>query len=105
MKKTTFPSPQDAESAFYEALQGADLDAMMEVWADDEEIVCVHPGGERLVGYDAVRSGWAAIASSGRRLRVQQSDLTVVSGMMVTVHSLQAHISVQGQGGAPVAGA
>jgi len=103
VKKTTFPSPQDAESAFYEALQGADLDAMMEVWADDEEIVCVHPGGERLVGYDAVRSGWAAIASSGRRLRVQQSDLTVVSGMMVTVHSLQEHISVQGQGGAPVA--
>lgn len=103
MKKTTFPSPQDAENAFYEALQSADLDAMMEVWAEDEEIVCVHPGGERLVGYDAVRSGWVAIASSGRRLRVHLSDQTVLSGMMVTVHSLQESISVQGQGGTSVA--
>ena len=63
MKKTTFPTPQDAETAFYEALEAGNLDAMMEVWAEDEEIVCVHPGGERLVGYDAVRSSWAQIAA------------------------------------------
>ena len=33
-----------------EALERSDLDAMMEVWADDEEVVCVHPGGPRVVG-------------------------------------------------------
>ena len=102
VKKTTFPSPQDAETAFYEALEGADLDAMMEVWAEDEEVVCVHPGGERLVGYSAVRAGWAQIAASGRRLKVHLSDQMVLSGMMVTVHSLQENISVQGQSGAAV---
>ena len=97
MKKTSYPTPQDAEAAFYEALEGGDLDAMMEVWAEDEEIVCVHPGGERLVGYDAVRSGWAAIASSGRKLKVHLSDQMALNGMMVTVHSLHEHIRVEGE--------
>ena len=31
MKKALFASPQDAESAFYEALTKADLDTMMAV--------------------------------------------------------------------------
>lgn len=97
VKKTNYPTPQDAESAFYEALEGSDLDAMMEVWAEDEEIVCVHPGGERLVGYDAVRSGWAQIAASGSKLKVHLSDQTVLNGMMVTVHSMHENIRVEGE--------
>src|SRR3989304_1293905 len=67
MKKTSFPTPQDCEAAFYEALEAADLDAMMEVWADDEEIVCVHPGWPRLSGYEQIRGNWAQIFRSGER--------------------------------------
>ena len=96
LKKTTYPTPQDAEAAFYEALEGGNLDAMMEVWAEDEEIVCVHPGGERLVGYAAVRAAWAQIMASGQRLRVRLSDQSVLSGMMIVVHSLHENISVEG---------
>ena len=43
-------SPDDVEAQFYEALQQADLDKLMAVWADDDEIVCVHPGGPRVIG-------------------------------------------------------
>ena len=50
MKKTNFPTPQDAEAAFYDALENADLEAMMEVWSEDEEVSCVHPGGRRIAG-------------------------------------------------------
>ena len=55
MKKTTFSTAQDCEAAFYEALEACDLEAMMEVWAEDEEVVCVHPGGPRLAGLQQVR--------------------------------------------------
>jgi len=96
VKKTTYPTPQDAEAAFYEALESGNLDAMMEVWAKDQEIVCVHPGGERLVGYEGVRAGWAQIMASGQRIRVSLSDQTVLSGMMLVVHSLHENISIQG---------
>jgi len=97
VKKTTYPTAQDAENAFYEALENADIEAMMEVWAEDEEIVCVHPGGERLVGYAAVRSSWAQIAGSGRKLKIHLSDQSVVNGMMLAVHSLHEHISMEGE--------
>ena len=55
-------SPDDVEAQFYEAMQRGDLALMMAVWADDDEIVCVHPGsGGRVVGPQAVRDRIADI--------------------------------------------
>jgi ketosteroid isomerase-like protein len=83
-----FPTAQDAENAFYEALERADLDAMMAVWAEDEEIVCVHPGGPRLVGQEQVRESWAQIFSGGPQARVHASHQATHGGMMIAVHSV-----------------
>ncbi len=95
MKKTAFPTPQDAEAAFYDALERADLEAMMEVWSDDDEVSCVHPGGLRISGYERVRENWTQIFASGQRLQVQLSDQVVVSGLMFSVHSLHENILVR----------
>ena len=97
MKKSTFPTPQDAEAAFYEALETCDLEAMMEVWAEDEEIVCVHPGGPRLAGFEQVRGSWAQILGSRQRLKVQLSNQVVLSGMMLAIHSAYENITVEGE--------
>jgi ketosteroid isomerase-like protein len=97
VKKTTYTSPQDAETAFYQALEAGDLEAMMEVWAEDEELVCVHPGGARLVGFDQVRASWAKMLGSGQRLQVRISDPVYMQGMMMSVHSLHEIFTVQGQ--------
>jgi uncharacterized protein (TIGR02246 family) len=97
VKKSTFPTPQDAEAAFYEALEAGDLEAMMEVWAEDEEIVCVHPGGPRLAGFDQVRSSWAQVLGSGQQLKVHVSNPVVLSGMMLAIHSVNENILVQGE--------
>ncbi|HET7767080.1 MAG TPA: nuclear transport factor 2 family protein [Burkholderiales bacterium] len=97
MKKSTFPTPQDAEAAFYEALETADLEAMMEVWAEDEEIVCVHPGGPRLAGFEQVRASWAQILGAGQKLKVHVTNSVVLSGMMLAIHSVHENILVQGE--------
>ncbi|OGA48686.1 MAG: hypothetical protein A3G25_12810 [Betaproteobacteria bacterium RIFCSPLOWO2_12_FULL_63_13] len=97
MKKTSFPTPEDCEAAFYEALESADLDAMMEVWADDEEIICVHPGWPRLTGYDQIRENWAQIFRSGERLKVHITEQVCVQGAMLSVHSLHENILVKGE--------
>ena len=89
----SFPTPQDAEAAFYEALEAGDLEAMMEVWADDEEVVCVHPGGPRIAGYEQVRDSWARILSSGERLKVDLSEQVCLQGVMVSLHSLHESVS------------
>ncbi len=96
-KKPIFSSPQEAETAFYEALERGDLDAMMNVWSEDEEIVCVHPGGPRLAGYALVREGWRRIFEGGTRLKVQLLALSTVHGPFTAVHSLIEQIGVAGQ--------
>jgi len=64
-KPLLFASPEECEQAFYEALQAADADAVSDAWLDDDDVVCVHPGGARLVGYSAVRASLVALLSSG----------------------------------------
>lgn len=83
-----FATAEDAESAFYEAIGRADLEAMMAVWADDEEIVCIHPTGQRLRGSAAIRENWRSIFASNPRLSVQISRSIRWSGMLVAVHSV-----------------
>jgi ketosteroid isomerase-like protein len=62
---TLLGSPDDVEAQFYEALQRGDLDKLMAVWADDDEVVCVHPGGGRVIGQAAIRASFEAIFGNG----------------------------------------
>src|SRR5574341_148313 len=94
MSNKIFPTAQDAENAFYEALERCDLEGMMAVWAEDEEIVCVHPAGTRLTGQDQVRSSWAQIFAAGPRARVAIANQVAISGMMLAVHSVFANFPI-----------
>jgi len=97
MSVRIFPTPQDAENAFYESLERGDLDLMMAVWAEDEEIMCVHPAGPRIAGQEQVRDSWRRIFASGQRLRIQIAQQVTASGMMVAVHSVHEVITVAGE--------
>ena len=92
-----FATPQDAEVAFYDALERADLDAMMAIWAEDEEVFCIHPNGERLTGFAAVRESWRQIFSSGPRASVRLSDQVHRQGILLDLHSLHEHYTVPGE--------
>jgi ketosteroid isomerase-like protein len=91
-----FPTAQDAEAAFYDAITKGDLEAMMVVWADDDDIYCVHPQGPRLVGVEQVRESWRQIFASGQQLTFQLRGQHQLAGMMVSVHSVYEHIGVAG---------
>jgi ketosteroid isomerase-like protein len=80
-------SPDDVEQQFYDALREADLDKLMAVWSDDDEIVCIHPGGPRLVGPAAVRAAFEAVFSNGPVL-VQPDKVRRVHAMSAAVHSV-----------------
>ncbi len=97
MKKTLFPTPQDAEAAFYEAFTKGDLEAMMAVWSDDDEIYCVHPGSPRVSGVAQVRESWRQIFASGQALRFQLRGQQYLHGMMLAAHSVYEHITVTGE--------
>ncbi len=92
-KPILFASPQDAETAFYEALERGDIEAMMAVWAEDEEVVLVHPGGPRLVGYASVREAWQRVFSNGKQLRVRLSRQTAVTTPFAMISTVLEHIA------------
>lgn len=81
-------TPADAEEAFYQAIRLADIDAMMAVWCEDEEIVCTHPGGARLVGHDLIRAGWQALFQSGIRLHIELSQQITWHNALMSVHNV-----------------
>lgn len=85
---TLFASPDDAEAAFYDAIERADLEAMMTIWADDEEVVCIHPAGQRLSGHAAVRESWRQVFESGSRLHVRVSHTVRWSSALMAVHNV-----------------
>ena len=97
MSGKIFPTAQDAENAFYEALERSDLEGMMAVWSEDEDIVCVHPGGPRLSGQDQVRESWAKIFATGAGPRVQITQQVAVTGMMIAVHSVHENFTVEAE--------
>ena len=92
----TFATAQDAEHAFYQAFERADLAAMMVVWAEEDDIVCVHPGGARRCGVVEVRESWRQIFAQGPRLRFRLTGNRVFSGRMLTIHSVYEQVSVAG---------
>ena len=97
MSAKIFPTAQDAENAFYQALERSDLVGMMQVWSEYEEIVCVHPAGQRLAGQEQVREAWRQMFAGGPTMRVQIAQQVAVTGMMVAVHSVHESITVAGE--------
>ena len=98
MSGKIFPTAQDAENAFYEALERCDLEGMMAVWSEDDEIVCVHPAGPRLTGQDEVRESWSRIFAAGPRARVTIDRQVAIGGMMLAVHSVFENFTLPREG-------
>ena len=83
----------DIETAFYEALQSGDIEKLMACWADEDDIVCVHPGGGRVVGAAAIRATFDAMFSNGT-IRAQAEKVRKVEAMSASVHNVLERIEV-----------
>jgi ketosteroid isomerase-like protein len=93
-----YTTPGDVALAFYRAFEARDLDAMMATWAEDEEIVCVHPGGTRLIGYDAVRAGWEQLFAGDVRLAFRLDQIVAIETVGLALQSAVEHVMLGGDG-------
>jgi len=87
-------TPDEIEQQLYEALQRADIEALMAVWSDDDEIVCVHPGGPRLVGAAAIRASFEALFANGGAIDVRPEKVRRLQALNCAVHSVQERVNV-----------
>jgi len=86
-------SPDDTEAAFYQALQHGDIDKLMACWADEDDIVCVHPGGARLLGAGAIRAAFEMMFANGS-IQVRAEKVHRVESLGASVHSVLERIEV-----------
>lgn len=80
-------SADETEAAFYDAVSRSDIESLMALWAEDEEIVCIHPGSSRLVGHATIRASFEAIFERGTVL-IRPVQLHVTRHVMTEVHSI-----------------
>ena len=64
-------------AAFYEAFESADLDTMQDLWLDDDETLCVHPGAMPVRGTGAINRSWALIMANTPYIQFFLTDVEV----------------------------
>jgi len=89
-----FTGAAQAEMAFYRAFEANDLAAMMAVWDDAEDIVCIHPMGPALTGRNAVIDSWREILSGGVAMRFSLEKVQTYVGNNLSIHLLNEHIDI-----------
>ena len=86
-------SADDTEAAFYDALQRGDIEQLMACWSDEDDIVCVHPGGPRLLGAGAIRAAFEAMFAHGT-VRARPVQVHRVVALSSAVHSVAEQVEV-----------
>ena len=91
-------TPDDIEAAFYDALQIGDITRLMACWADEDDIVCVHPGGARLVGAGAIRAAFEALFANGG-IPARPERVRKVASLASAMHNVLERVDVMTQEG------
>ena len=96
-------------TAFYAAFEEADVDAMAEIWDDEqpEALTCIHPGWPALRGREQVLRSWSALMATTEYIQFFLTDVTVaVEGGIAVVtctENVLTGVSETGGAGAAVA--
>ncbi|CAN5204347.1 nuclear transport factor 2 family protein [soil metagenome] len=93
-------SPEDTEQQFYEALQTADLERLMGVWAEEDEVSCVHPGGPRVVGLGPIRVAFAGVFAQGA-IAVHPQRVRRLHTHDTAIHQVLERVQVSSADGKP----
>ena len=95
--KKVFSTSEEAEKAFYAAFQQADLELMMSVWANDDEVTCIHPGATRLVGQADIRESWDQIFSHENEIKFEINQKRVLLVNNIAIHHVIESIYMGGE--------
>lgn len=95
-------SADSLESAFYEAVQAADIDKIMGCWSDEDEVLCVHPGGDRLMGIGAIRASLEALLGHAG-VHIQALNVRKIETLATSVHSVLERLQITTPAGVQIA--
>ncbi len=93
-----FPTPEEAEAAFYDAFERCDPAAMMAVWSNEDIAVCIHPGGPRLAGFEAIRASWVEVFAGGPGFKMKVSEVRTITSQTLSIRMVYETLVPDGGG-------
>ena len=101
----TFGTPQDAEDAYYDALEEGDMNRLLEVWAETDDISCLLPMYPLVRGRKPVEEAFAHLFSRGQGVTLAISHIDWLEANDMAIHLVEETIQNVPPGqAAPLAG-
>lgn len=77
MTETATAAVEAANAELYAAFEAGDIDRMAALWADSDDIACIHPGGPVLRGRGTVLRSWSVIMANTDYIQFFLTDVEV----------------------------
>ncbi|MEN8178423.1 MAG: nuclear transport factor 2 family protein [Pseudomonadota bacterium] len=96
---TELLTPQDAEDAYYDAIDEKDLEAMMAIWEESDETLCLLPMMPAQRGTESIRKAWEPLLTGEIRLDMEIKHLVWIEAGELAIHLVEEHVQAPGQQG------
>ena len=88
----TYATPQEAEDAFYDALDAGDLNQLLSVWAESDDICCLLPMYPLIQGRQDVADVFTGLFSQGHGVALAIAHLSWIQTDDVAIHQVEETI-------------
>lgn len=92
-----FATPQDTEDAFYDAIDENDLSAMLAVWENSDDVVCLLPMQPLVKGRTRLQEAWGPLLQGDFDLDIEVHHIHWIESDEFAVHYLQEKANIAGQ--------
>ena len=87
-----FNTPQEAEDAFYDALEEGDLKQLLSVWSEADDICCLLPMYPMIQGRQDVADVFTELFSQGHGVALAIAHLSWIQTDDVAIHQVEETI-------------
>ena len=67
----------EANKGFYRAFSDRNLNEMSRLWWQGETCLCIHPGGQVILGWESIRASWEGIFQNTDSLEIETEVVKV----------------------------
>lgn len=80
---------ENANQAFYDAFSHRDIKSMNLLWWQGNTSLCVHPGGEVIIGWETIKASWESIFRNTNSLDIE------IEVIKIEIDKALAHVVVR----------
>jgi ketosteroid isomerase-like protein len=84
-----YNTPQEAEDAFYDALEEGDLNRLLSVWSDSDDIACLLPMYPLIQGRKGIEDVFAHLFSQGHGVELSIDHLLWIETGDIAIHQVE----------------